>query len=54
MPYIDHEEATIKSFRDNPDFAAEYLNAVLEDGNQEELMLALRRIALAFGVKDGA
>jgi DNA-binding phage protein len=39
-----HEEATIESFRKDPSFAAEYLNAVLEDGDQEELMLALRRI----------
>jgi probable addiction module antidote protein len=52
--YILIEEATIASFRRDPDFAAEYLNAVLEDGTQEELMLALRRIAEAFGMKDVA
>lgn len=34
---------------EDPQFAAEYLNAVLEDGDQKELMLALRRIAEAFG-----
>jgi probable addiction module antidote protein len=50
-PYISHEEATIESFRRDPDFAAEYLNAVLEDGTQKELMMALRRIAEAFGIK---
>lgn len=44
-----HEEATIESFRKDPEFAAEYLNAVLEDGDQEELMLALRRMSEAFG-----
>ena len=38
----------------DPAFAAEYLNAVLEDGDQEELMLALRRVASAFGMKDVA
>ncbi len=32
-----------------PEFAAEYLNAVLEDGDQQELLLALRRMADAFG-----
>lgn len=48
-PYRSHEEATIASFRSDPEFAAEYLNAVLEDGDQEELMLALRRMAEAFG-----
>ena len=44
-----HEEATIESFRKDPSFAAEYLNAVLEDGDQEELLLALRRMSKAFG-----
>jgi probable addiction module antidote protein len=44
-----HEEATIQSFRDDPEFAAEYLNQVLEDGDQDELMVALRRMAGAFG-----
>jgi probable addiction module antidote protein len=48
-PYITHEEATIQSFRNDPRFAAEYLNAVLEDGEEGELMLALRRMAEAFG-----
>jgi probable addiction module antidote protein len=44
-----HEEATIESFRKDPAFAAEYLNTVLEDGDQAELMLALRYMAQAFG-----
>jgi probable addiction module antidote protein len=44
-----HEEATVESFRKDPALAAEYLNAVLEDGDQEELMLALRRMSEAFG-----
>lgn len=50
-PYMAHEDATIESFRKDPAYAAEYLNAVLEDGSQEELLLALRRIAEAFGMK---
>jgi probable addiction module antidote protein len=49
MGVRSHEEASIESFRRDPRFAAEYLNGVLEDGDQEELMLALRRIASAFG-----
>jgi probable addiction module antidote protein len=53
-PYISHETATVESFKRDPEFAAEYLNAVLEDGTQEELMLALRRVADAFGMKDVA
>jgi probable addiction module antidote protein len=44
-----HEEATRDSFRKDPLFAAKYLDAVLEDGDQEELMLAMRRLADAFG-----
>ena len=48
-PSRSHEEATVESFRKDPAFAAEYLNAVLEDGDQEELMLALRRMSEAFG-----
>ena len=49
LPFRGHEEATTGSFRDDPEFAAEYLNAVLEDGDQEEMLLALRRMARAFG-----
>ena len=49
VPYRSHEQATIESFRKDPRFAAEYLNAVLEEGDQEELMVALRYMARAFG-----
>ena len=51
-PYIPHEEATLESLKNDPEYAAEYLNAVLADGTQEELMLALRRIATAYGIKE--
>jgi probable addiction module antidote protein len=44
-----HEEATVESFRKDPKLATEYLNAVLEDGDQEELLLALRRVSEAHG-----
>ena len=49
LPYRSHDETTLASFRKDPEFAAEYLNAVLEDGDQRELLLALRRMAEAFG-----
>ena len=49
VPSRSHEQATVESFRKDPEFAAEYLNSVLEDGHQEELMLALRRMSKAFG-----
>jgi len=48
-----HERATIASFKRNPRFAAEYLNSILDDGNQDELMVALRRMAKAFGGVSG-
>lgn len=44
-----HEEATLESFRKHPKFAVEYLNTVLEDGDEQELMMALRRVADARG-----
>ena len=45
----DHEEATIESLRSDPEFAAAYLDAVLEDGDQQEFLLALRRLSEACG-----
>jgi DNA-binding phage protein len=39
------EAATIASFRRDPPFATEYLNTVLEEGDQQGLMIALRYIA---------
>lgn len=44
-----HDEATIESFRRDRAFAAAYLDEVLADGDQDELMLALRRLSQAFG-----
>lgn len=44
-----HEEALIASFRDDPEYAAVFLNSVLEDGDQEELLEALRYMSAAFG-----
>lgn len=43
-PYRSHDEATAEMFRKDPAFAAEYLNAVLEDGDQAEVLVALRHI----------
>jgi probable addiction module antidote protein len=36
-------------FRGDPELAAEYLNQVLADGTQAELLLAMRYLASAFG-----
>jgi probable addiction module antidote protein len=45
----DHEQATIESLSADPEFAAAYLDAVLEDGDQEEFLLALRRLSETCG-----
>lgn len=44
-----HEQATVESFRQDAELAAAYLDDVLADGDQHELMLALRRLSEAFG-----
>jgi probable addiction module antidote protein len=47
---VSHNGATIRELRDNPEFAAEYLRAALEDDNEPGILLiALRRIAEARG-----
>jgi len=48
-PSKNHEEATIESLRKSPRFAAAYLSDVLADGDEQELLVALRRVADAFG-----
>lgn len=48
-----HEDATVASLRRDRKYAASYLDQVLADGDQEELMLALRRLAEAFGGVSG-
>lgn len=49
MKSISHDDATTASFLRDPGLAATYLNDVLADGDQEELMIALRRVSSAFG-----
>jgi DNA-binding phage protein len=44
-----HDEATVEMLRADPDLAAEYLNSVLTDGDETDLMLALRSLSKAFG-----
>ena len=45
-----HDEAMIRELRENPDFAAEYLRAALEDAEEPQVLLvALRRVAEARG-----
>ena len=37
------------SFREDPAFATDYLNSVLEDGEQPDVLVALRQMTKAFG-----
>jgi DNA-binding phage protein len=47
---ISHEEAIIRRLRKDPDFAAEYLKATLEDEDEPRvLLIALRQLAHAHG-----
>jgi len=47
---VSHDEATIRELRENPEFAAEYLRAALEDDDEPRvLLIALRRVAEARG-----
>ncbi len=47
---ISHDEAMIRELRKDPDFAAEYLRAALEDEDDPRVLLvALRRVAEAHG-----
>ena len=46
---VSQAEATIQEFKDNPKESAAYLRMVLVDGDQDEVLCALRRIAAAFG-----
>jgi probable addiction module antidote protein len=47
---LSHDEATIRELRNNPEFAAEYLRAALEENDEPRvLLIALRRVAEARG-----
>lgn len=46
---ISHDEAMVRELRKDPQFAAEYLKAAMEDADEPRvLLLALRRVAKAF------
>ena len=44
-----HDEAMAETFRQDTAYALELLNSILEDGEQAELLIALRQMAKAFG-----
>lgn len=44
-----HDEAMAELYREDLGLAVEMLNSILSDGDQDELMVALRQMAKAFG-----
>ncbi len=44
-----HDEAMAEWFREDPAFAAEYLNQLLKEGEPADLLVALRQMAQAHG-----
>jgi probable addiction module antidote protein len=44
-----HDDAMAELFNEDPSYAVELLNGILEDGEQGELLVALRQMAKAFG-----
>ncbi|VAY88765.1 conserved hypothetical protein [mine drainage metagenome] len=44
-----HDEAMAELFQEDPAYALELLNSILEDGEQGELLIALRQMTKAFG-----
>ena len=43
------DDAMAENFRKDPAYAVELLNSILEDGDQGELLIALRQMTKAFG-----
>ena len=44
-----HDDAMAEVFREDPAYAVELLNSIHEDGDQGELLIALRQVTQAFG-----
>ena len=44
-----HDEAMAEMLREDPAYAVQLLNSILEDGDQSELLIVLRQMAKAFG-----
>ena len=44
-----HDDAMAERFREDPAYAVELLNDILKDGDQGEVLIALRVMAKAFG-----
>jgi len=44
-----HDEAMAEIYQNDPTYALQLLNSILEDGDQSELLIALRQMTKAFG-----
>ena len=44
-----HDEAMADVFKEDPAFATQFLNDALEEGEQADLLIALRQVVQAFG-----
>ena len=51
-PYVSYDEGMVKLYRDNPQMALDALNACMEDGDMEMLLVTLRHIAKGKGVAE--
>ena len=49
-PSRPHEESVVELLRNDAEFRTQYLNDVLADGDKEEILVAIRRVAEAFGM----
>lgn len=49
MRDLSRDEAMAKVFQEDPEYAVELLNSILEDGDQGELLITLRQLTKAFG-----
>ncbi|MEO5330921.1 MAG: addiction module antidote protein [Magnetococcus sp. YQC-5] len=48
-----HDEAMAEMYRDDPVYAMQLLNDILEEGDQGELLIMLRQLAIALGGVQG-
>lgn len=46
---VSHDKVMAELFREDPELARESLNATLEEGSLEELLILMRQLALAHG-----
>lgn len=49
MKSISHDDAMADIFRKDPELALDFLNTILAEGSQAELLIAMRQLSKAFG-----